>query len=78
MTNTFGSTSDHSTTNVKIDCPPTKIVENVVTSLPSTGPSDNIIFGGLLLMVVTYFFARSRQLNKEVRIVRTHFATGTL
>lgn len=73
MTNSFGSS-----TNVKVDCPPGKVVESTIKELPSTGVGENIIFSGLLLIVVTYFYARSRQLGKEVRLVRREFATSTL
>lgn len=73
MTNSFGAS-----TNVNVDCPPAKVVENTVKQLPSTGPGENMLFGGVLLMVVTYFYARSRQLNKEVRLVRKEFASGAL
>lgn len=73
MTNSIGST-----TNVNVDCPPAKLVENTVKQLPSTGPGENMLFGGILLMVVTYFYMRSRLLNKEVRLVRREFANGAL
>lgn len=72
MTNSFGSS-----TNVTIDCPPAKVVENTVQQLPSTGPGENMLFAGILLTIVTYFYARSRQLGKEVRLVRKEFAAGS-
>ncbi len=73
MTNGLGTT-----TNVSVECPPAKVVENTIQQLPSTGPGENMVFGGLLIMAVTYFYARSRQLNKEVRLVRREFATGAI
>lgn len=73
MTNVFGTTTD-----VKVNCPPEKVVEQTVSSLPSTGPGENIIFGTITLMVVTYFYARARQMNKEVRLVRHDYNVGTI
>lgn len=73
MTNSFGTT-----VNTRVECPAPKLVENTVQSLPKTGPGANVAFAGILLMVVSYFYARSRQLGREVRIVRKEFAAGSL
>ncbi|HEX6462332.1 MAG TPA: hypothetical protein VFZ58_03610 [Candidatus Saccharimonadales bacterium] len=73
MTNSFGNT-----TNVMVACPPEKLIENTVKQLPATGPTENVIFSGIILTVVVYFYARSQQINKEVRIVRKEFAAGTI
>lgn len=73
ITNTYGNT-----TSVNMECPPAKGVESVVKELPSTGPGENIIFGTALLMVVTFFYVRSRQMNKEVKLIRHDFNMGTL
>jgi hypothetical protein len=73
ITNAYGNTI-----NIKLECPPSKVIENTVQQLPSTGPGENMLFGGGLLMVVTYFYARSRQMNKEVRLIRREFSGGTV
>jgi hypothetical protein len=73
MTNTFGNTVD-----VNVECPTTKQVEYVVSELPKTGPTENMIFGGVILAVVTYFYARSRQMKKEVRLIRRDLNAGTI
>lgn len=73
MTNAYGNT-----VNIMVDCPPNKVVETTVQQLPSTGAGENIIFGSILLMVVTYFYARSRQMNKEVRLLKREFDGGTV
>lgn len=74
MDNTFGNT-----VSINVDCPTEKkVVETVVTTLPKTGAGDNMIFAGITLAVVTYFYARSRQLKKEVRIIRHNFNAGSL
>ena len=72
--NTFGNT-----VNVNVECPTEKvIVEQVVGELPHTGPRENMIFAVVLLSVVTYFYARSRQLGREVRLIRRNLNTGTI
>lgn len=74
MTNTFGNSID-----VVVNCAPIKkIVERTVGELPHTGPGENMIFAGSLFAVVSYFYARSRQLGKEVRLIRRNVSTGTI
>lgn len=74
MTNTFGNT-----VNTRVQCPIEKtVVEQTVNSLPHTGPGENMIFAGSVLAVVVYFYARSRQLGKEVRLIRRDVHAGTI
>lgn len=73
VTNTFGNTL-----NVGIACPPEKVVETITTELPHTGPTENIIFSGIVLAVVVYFYARSRQTSQEIRLIRRDFNAGTI
>lgn len=74
IANTFGNTID-----VNVDCPPEKVVvEQVVGELPQTGPRENMIFAVVLMSIVTYFYARSRQLGREVRLIRRGLNTGTI
>jgi uncharacterized repeat protein (TIGR01451 family) len=73
ITNSYGNA-----TSVNMECPGPKLVESAVSELPSTGPTENAIFGALLLMVVTYFYARSKQMNKEIRLIRHDFNMGTI
>ena len=65
-------------TTVLVNCPAPKVVEAVVTELPHTGPSENMLFAGVVLAVVAYFYARSRQLKKEVRLIRRDLNSGTI
>lgn len=65
-------------TTLKVDCPTPKVVEQVVAELPKTGPTENIVFGGLLIAIVTYFYARARQMKKEVRLIRRDLNAGTI
>jgi hypothetical protein len=73
MTNSYGNTID-----INVDCPAVKSVETVVKQLPSTGAGENVLFGAALLMMVTYFYARSRQMNKEIKLIRHEFNSGTI
>lgn len=73
MTNTFGNT-----VNINMNCPTPKVIERVVEQLPNTGPTENIIFSGIVLSIVMFFYARSRQLGAEVRLIRKDFNAGAL
>lgn len=73
MTNTFGTA-----TNVAVNCPAPKVVEQVVQQLPQTGPTENMFFVGIVFAVVTYFYARARQMKKEVRLIRRDLNAGTI
>lgn len=73
MTNAFGDTI-----NVNVNCTSPKLVEQIVSELPSTGPGENVFFAGVIGSFVTYFWARSRQMAKEVRLIRKDFNSGTL
>jgi len=64
--------------NVPINCPAPKVVEQVVNNLPRTGAGTNMLVGGIIAAIVVFFYARSRQLGKEVRLVRKEYAVGTL
>lgn len=73
MTNTFGNT-----VNINVECPQEKVVEQVVSELPRTGPGANMIIAGIAVSIIAFFYARSRQLNKEVRLVRRELNAGTI
>lgn len=73
MTNSFGNTVD-----INVDCPQEKVVEQTVGELPHTGPRENMIFAGIVFAIVAFFYARSRQMNKEVRLIRRDLNAGTI
>lgn len=73
MENKFGSD-----VVIKVDCSTPKVLEAVVTELPHTGPAENMVFGAVVLAIVTYFYFRSRQLAKETRLIRRNLNTGAL
>lgn len=64
---------------IPVDCPVVKeVVEQTVSELPHTGPTENLIFAGLLLAGVSYFYARVRLMKKEVRLIRRDLNAGTI
>lgn len=73
MTNVFGNE-----VTIPVVCAPPKVIEKIVTQLPHTGPTENMIFAGVVLAVVTYFYARTRQVNKEIRLIRRDLNAGTI
>lgn len=64
-------------TVIDVDCPLIKTVESV-KELPRTGATENMIFAGILASIVFYFYLRSRQLGKEVRLIRRDLNTGVI
>lgn len=73
MVNVFGNTIE-----IEVDCPAPKVIENIVPELPKTGPGENMIAGGVVAAIVTFLYLRSRQLNKEVRLIRREVTAGTI
>ena len=72
--NVFGNS-----VSINIECPVEKvIVEQTVAELPHTGPTENMIFAGLLLAIVSYFYTRTRMMKKEVRLIRRDLNAGTI
>ena len=70
---TFGETI-----NVPIDCPAANCVEGGLLQLPNAGLPTNLAFAGILLLVVGYFYLRTRQLKSEIRIIRHNINTGII
>jgi hypothetical protein len=72
LVNTYGEDT------VTINLPKTglKTVEQTVSTIPSTGLGTNIIISTFILMAATYFFYRSKLMNKELSLVRQEFNYG--
>ena len=73
ITNTFGNSID-----IHVNCPAPKIVEKIVTELPKIGLFANIIFAGTVLALASYFYARTYQMKKEIRLIRRDINAGTI
>lgn len=55
---------------IHVPIPTVKVPEILAATLPNTGPSLNVFVGLILIMLATYFYARNRQLSKELTIAR--------
>lgn len=73
MTNNFGDTI-----KLSVACPVAKTVESTIAGLPQANIGSNLAFSAVLLIVTVYFYARSRQLQKEIRIIRRDLNAGTI
>lgn len=73
MSTTYGTNS-----KVQVDCPVVKGVENIINDLPHTGLFINVAFALILLATTLYFYARTRQMKKEIRLIRHNVNTGTI
>lgn len=71
LTNVYGNTL-----NIHLGCPFGKTVESTVRSLPTANTIFVVAFSAVLLATTVYFYARSKQLNRELRLVRRHFNVG--
>lgn len=71
------NTFENKSVSIPVGCAPPKVVEQIVTELPQTGPTENIIFGSVLIAVVSFLYFRSRQLGHEVRLIRRDLHSGT-
>lgn len=63
---------------IDVTCAPPKVIEQVVTELPQTGPRENMLFAGIVLSIATFFYFRSKQLGAEVRLIRRDLNGGTI
>ncbi|SRR6266702_541046 len=71
LTSIYGNTL-----NISLSCPVGKQVEGTIKQLPETGVGTNATFSLIVIIVVTYLYARSRQMNREMRIIRREFNVG--
>ena len=73
INNTFGNSI-----NIKVDCPAPKIIEQTASQLPVIGPIENIVFISILVALTTYFYARTRQMRKELNIIKKDAISGMI
>ena len=71
--NTFGNT-----TSIAVHCPTPKIIEQIISNLPKIGTNYNLLFAVILLTLTVFFYLRTRQLEKEVRVIRHKMSAGSL
>lgn len=61
-----------------VACPPAKAAESLFNQLPTAGIVANVVFASVLLLTVVYFYARTRQLKGEIRIIRHNMNIGIM
>ena len=61
-----------------VECPPIKSAEGILMYLPPTDITTNLAFGLALLAIIVFFYVRTRQLKKEVRVIRHNFNNGMI
>lgn len=71
LTNVYGNTIE-----IKVPGSVIKTTEQVAQTLPNTGPGETMVFGGVLVTIVGYFFARSRMMAKEMLIIKEEYTSG--
>lgn len=62
--------------HITIVCPPLKQLELAIKGLPTISRVLSLSITGGLLLLSLYLYTRSRQLHKEIRIIRTKINTG--
>jgi hypothetical protein len=64
--------------NIQLTKPASKVVEQTTFILPSSGPFTSILMALGALLVVGYFFFRSRLLIQELEIIHKEFSSGVM
>lgn len=72
MTNSFYGNS----VNIELPQSTIKRTEFVARTLPKTGSGTTVVSSAIMVMVVSYFLARSRLLAEELAIVRDEYITS--
>jgi hypothetical protein len=73
MAASYGSDS-----RTRVECPAIKGVESIIGDLPSVGIAANVIFSLVLIITVVFFYIRTHQMKKEIRLIRHNVNTGTI
>ena len=63
---------------VPVDCPAIKAIESVSSELPTTGIFINVVFSVVVFITAVYFYARTRQMKQEIRLIRHNINTGII
>jgi uncharacterized repeat protein (TIGR01451 family) len=63
---------------INLDKPPTKLIEQSISTLPNTGPGSNLAIIFVVISVVGYFFYRNKLLAEELEIVHHEYSKGNI
>lgn len=73
MSTTYGSNIQ-----IPVSCPVIKGVENIVGDLPGAGIAINIVFSGVIMATAVFFYVRTKQMKKEIKLIRHNLNSGTI
>ena len=73
MSTTYGSNLQ-----IPVSCPMVKGIENIVGDLPTVGIAANLLFSTVIVITATFFYARTRQMKKEIKLIRHNLNSGTI
>ncbi|OGL22707.1 hypothetical protein A2707_05380 [Candidatus Saccharibacteria bacterium RIFCSPHIGHO2_01_FULL_45_15] len=73
MSTTYGSNIQ-----IPVNCPVVKGIENIIGDLPGTGILINVIFSLVVTTAAVFFYARTRQMKKEIKLIRHNLNSGTI
>lgn len=62
--------------SINLQCPPVKWIEYLSSILPRLGSSVGVQLSLSLLVIAIFLYARSRQLRREIKIIRHNLNTG--
>lgn len=62
----------------QVSCPVSKDFEAALSQLPGVGIGGNLIFMTVILFLALFFSIRTRQLKRELQIIRHNFNTGLI
>jgi hypothetical protein len=71
MCNTYGNE-----VCINVEKPVPAVIRGNVESLPNTGPGTSMVITFMAMLIIGFFYARSRILAKEVDIIRYDYAKG--
>lgn len=61
---------------VNLDKPVSKVIEQTATTLPNTGPGTTMFISALVVMIIGFFFYRSRLLSSELEVIQREYSAG--
>lgn len=77
ITNTInGENNPDNTVTVKFDFVECKPIEQIVTTLPKTGPNTSLLATFVLVVGVSFFLARTALIRKELSIIKNSYTSS--
>jgi hypothetical protein len=73
ITNIFGNTLD-----IRLRCPAPKLAEQIIMNLPKIDQPTGAVITIVAMIIALYFYARTRQIKEEVRLIRKDINSGAI